>query len=142
MKDSEAKFKFIQRRAQGESYDSIARELNKSKSTLIKWSIELQSEIKNMEFEQYQSLVEQFKFTQRAKIEFLAEIVNKAREALKSKDLAQIPLKDLILVIEKYENSLNNELSQIIYRTGEYECVYDGIENELNGRYEVTKKLV
>jgi len=143
MKDAEAKFKFIQLRVKGESFDSIARELNKSKSTLINWSLELKKEIQNMEFEQYQSLLEQFKLTQKVKIEFLAELLNKTRQAINTIDLSQIPFKDLLLLNEKCETSLKDELSQILFHTGEYtKGFYDGMENELNGHFEITEKLV
>ena len=101
MKDSVAKQKFIELRAEGCSYNAIAKSLNKSKSTLIKWNRELQKEIKNYEFLLYQSLLEQQQITRKAKIEYLTELLNKAREELKKKDLTQLSVKDLICLIEK-----------------------------------------
>jgi len=81
----------------------------------------LRKEIKNHEFLQYQSLLEQYKITRKAKIEYQVELLNKAREELKKKDLTQLPVKDLICLIEKTEKNLNLEMANLVYHTGEFE---------------------
>ena len=47
MEPTEQKERFIELRAQGFSFDKIAKELGKAKQTLIDWSRELQDEIAN-----------------------------------------------------------------------------------------------
>ena len=77
MKDTDLKERFIEMRAGGDSYDKIAKELNKSKTTLILWNRELFKEIGNLEFLHYKALLEKHKLTQKAKIEFFVEEIEK-----------------------------------------------------------------
>jgi transposase len=138
--DTEAKATFIELRAKGASYDSIAKQLNKSKSTLVTWNQELNNEIQNAEFLEYQVLLEQFKLTKKAKIEYLGEQLNKAREVLKTKDLNEIPIKDLIILIEKYEKNLKDELLSIQYHTGKF--INRSFDTILELPTEIIEKLV
>lgn len=143
MKDTEAKTLFVELRAKGTSYDSIAKQLNKSKSTLVKWNQELNKEIQNAEFIECQALLEQYKLNKKAKIEFLSEQLNKAREVLKAKDLNEIPIKDLIILIEKYERSLKEELLSIQYHTGEFTSDIPTLYNMMEpASTEIIEKLV
>jgi len=143
MKYSDVKAKFIKLRAEDKSYDFIARKLHKSKSTLYQWNLELKKEIDNMKFLMYHNLLEEYKLTQKTKIEFLVKILNKIRKAIELKDIEKIPLKDLIFLYDKYEKELNDKLSKFVYHTGRYKNgIYDGLEKELNGRFEIIDKLL
>jgi len=143
MKDAIAKAEFIKLRVEGKSYDFIAQKLHKSKSTLYQWNRKLKKEIDNMEFLLFQSIIEKYKFTKKARIEFLAELLNKALEILKAKDLNKISFKDLIFLIEKCEKCMKDELSHIIYHTGEYtKNFYDSIEDEFKEGSEIIDKLM
>jgi len=48
MKNLSLKEQFVELRAKGHSYSSIAKELKKSKQTIINWSKELQFEVSNL----------------------------------------------------------------------------------------------
>ena len=59
MKDLSLKEQFIQLRAKGLSFDKISNELSTSKPTLLKWSVELDSEIANLAYLETETLLEQ-----------------------------------------------------------------------------------
>lgn len=140
MKDSEAKLRFIELRARGASYDSIAVELKKSKSTLVQWSRELEKEIQNQEFFEYQLLLEQHKLTKKARTEYLCEMIGKINDTLKTIDISKLTVKELITLLDKYEKDLNNNLSGVLYHTGEMiDESFKGIFTEMS---EITEKLV
>lgn len=141
MKDAELKEKFIEMRVAGDSYDKIAKELNKSKTTLIKWDRELSKEIGNLEFFNYKALLEKHKLTQKAKIEFLAEEIEKIKKALQNKDYDNIAIGELTKLLEKYENDLNNKIKGIQYYTGEFRSFNFNEPIVLQGETEITESL-
>jgi hypothetical protein len=140
MKDSEAKLRFIELRATGASYDSIAVELKKSKTTLVQWNRELEKEIQNKEFFDYQTLLEPYKLTKKARTEYLCEMIGKINETLKTIDISKLTVKELICLVDKYEKDLNNNLSGVLYHTGEMRT--NIIDSFLDDVSEITEKLV
>jgi IS30 family transposase len=60
MESIDVKEKFIELRAQGYSFDKIAKELGKAKQTLVDWSRELQDEIANRKALELEALYEKF----------------------------------------------------------------------------------
>ena len=99
---------FITLRANGETFDSIAQKLNKAKSTLIAWSKLYETDINDMVFLSMQSLKEEFKHTQRQKYKQLLEHLAKVDKAITEIDLTKATIKDLILVRNDIQNSLDN----------------------------------
>jgi len=99
---------FITLRANGETFDSIAQKLNKAKSTLITWSKIYETDINDMVFLSMQSLKEEFKHTQRQKYKQLLEHLAKVDKAISNIDLSKATIKDLILVRNDIQNSLDN----------------------------------
>ncbi len=141
MKDAELKEKFIEMRVAGDSYDKIAKELNKSKTTLIKWDRELSKEISNLEFFDYKALLEKHKLTQKAKIEFFVEEIEKIKKALQNKDYNNIAIGELTKLLEKYENDLNKEIKGIHYCTGEFRSFNFNEPIVLQGETEIIESL-
>jgi len=99
---------FITLRANGETFDSIAQKLNKAKSTLIAWSKLYETDINDMVFLSMQSLKEEFKHTQRQKYKQLLEHLAKVDKAISNIDLTKATIKDLILVRNDIQNSIDN----------------------------------
>ena len=99
---------FITLRANGETFDSIAQKLNKAKSTLITWSKIYETDINDMVFLSMQSLKEEFKHTQRQKYKQLLEHLAKVDKAISNIDLSKATIKDLILVRNDIQNSVDN----------------------------------
>jgi len=99
---------FITLRANGETFDSIAKKLNKAKSTLIQWSKIYEIDINDMVFLSMQQLKEEYKHTQRQKYKQLLEHLAKVDKAISSIDLSKATIKDLILVRNDIQNSIDN----------------------------------
>ena len=100
--------KFITLRADGETFDSIAKKLNKAKSTLITWSKIYETDINDMVFLSMQQLKEEYKHTQRQKYKQLLEHLAKVDKAISDIDLSRATIKDLILVRNDIQNSIDN----------------------------------
>lgn len=141
MKDTDLKEKFIKLHANGVSYDDIAKELNKSRTTLVKWNKELENEIKNLEFLKYQTLLEKHKLTKQAKIEYLTEQIKNVKTAPRGKDYSQLSFRDLIKLLEKLEADLKSETQHVVYHTGEYKEINHFDLDSLVENQEVTLKL-
>jgi len=99
---------FITLRANGKSFDHIAKKLNKAKSTLIQWSKLYETDINDMIFLSMQQLKEEYKHTQRQKYKQLLEHLAKVDKAISDIDLSRATIKDLILVRNDIQNSLDN----------------------------------
>jgi len=121
MKTKEQKEKFIELRAEGNSFDKISEMLSISKPTLINWNIEFKKEIDNLEYLKYQSILEQFKLVKQKRIEFLSEHINKINEAINKKSYEDLTIKDLILIRKEFNFELLRETNENQYYTGIFE---------------------
>ncbi len=70
MVDRETKQKFIVLKAMGKSYKTISRELNVSKTSLLKWGKEYEEEIANLKAIELEVFREKFRLTTQAQMEF------------------------------------------------------------------------
>jgi transposase len=99
--------KFIELRAGGLSFDEIAKKVNISKPTLIKWSKELKDKIDEVS----QIIEEQFLAEQRIKnivrAQKISEELDRAYTALSNTDYEDMKKKDLINIIKILEEKLN-----------------------------------
>ena len=98
--------KFIELRAEGLSFDEIAKKVNISKPTLIKWSKELKDKIDEVT----QIIEEQFLAEQRikniARAQKISDELDRAYTALSSTDYENMKKKDLINIIKILEDKL------------------------------------
>lgn len=125
MTDAELKERFIELRAEGVSFDSIAKELNKSKTTLIKWQRELESEINNFQYSIIQGLIEKYKITKQKKIEFYGKELDKIYNALEKKNYEELSIKQLHELREKLDENIEDEKRNIEFDTGEKISKFD-----------------
>jgi transposase len=121
MKTTEHKEQFIQLRAKGKSFDKIAAEMNVSKPTLIEWQRQFRAEISNMQFIEYQSLIEQFQHSKKQVIERLCKEIERINQEIEKRDLSELTIKDLYSLKTAIEAKLHNELRNIQLNTGEKE---------------------
>ena len=119
MNEPEIKERFVELRAEGVSFDAIAKELNKSKSTLIKWQKEFSREISNLHYFTIQNLLEKYRRTKSHEIEFYLKQLYKINKVLENKDYENAGLKELSELKEKFEKRLAEETAKIRYFTGE-----------------------
>lgn len=98
--------KFIELRAEGLSFDEIAKKVNISKPTLIKWSKDLKDKIEEVT----QIIEEQFLAEQRikniARAQKISDELDRAYTALSSTDYENMKKKDLINIIKILEDKL------------------------------------
>ena len=114
MKDTETKAKFIELRAQGQSYGKIAEALHISKSTCTAWEQELQQEIAGREQEHLQELYSMYGMYRASRIKHLGDTLNRIDTALAEKDLSQLPAEKLLDLKLKFERELKTEYVETI----------------------------
>ncbi|MCH8941603.1 MAG: hypothetical protein IIA48_04075 [Bacteroidetes bacterium] len=126
------KEKFIDLRSDGLSFNTIAKKLSISKSTLINLQLELEDKIRNAAYFKYQTILEKYKLKQQNNIEYHSKLLEKVKKELEDRDLTILSFKELIQLKEH----LNDNLKIFItYKTDEFE------ENEFGIKYNRTISL-
>lgn len=110
MKDQQVQSQFIQLRALGRSFASIARELNVSKPTLIAWSRKFRFEIQNLRAIEAEALLEQVCATRDARIQALAGQLKTIEAELAGRDFASVSTPRLFGLAESLRRQLRVEL--------------------------------
>ena len=87
---------FITLRADGLSFDKIAKHLKVSKVTLIQWSKLFEDDIKELQFLAMVEIKKQYSNTVAKRYETLLQQLDKIDNAILEADLLETPLKDLI----------------------------------------------
>jgi len=105
--------KFLLLRADGISFDKIAKELKVTKKTLIQWSRLFQEDIKDLQFQDMQHLKEKYKYGKSAQYEQLLKNLEKFNKAIDDADLSDATIKELHLI----RNDIILKLEQIEKRT-------------------------
>lgn len=109
MKPQELKHKFIELRAEGKSYDTIAEALHISKSTCTAWERELKDKIEVMKQEELKALYTSYSMTKEARIRKLGDTLERVEEALAQKDLQEVAPEKLLDFKLKYTDALKEE---------------------------------
>ena len=109
MKPESVKNEFINMRAQGKSYSTIAGVLKISKSTCTAWERELKDQITMFKQEQLNELYEAYYMTKEARIRNLGDTLKNIDSALDGIDLTQTPPEKLLDFKLKYMEVLKEE---------------------------------
>lgn len=109
MKEQEKRDNFIILRANGYSYNEIAKQLSISKSTCSAWQKELCDNILDLKREQLTELYKKYGMRREARIEQLGGIMEKIDTALEDKPLQDLPADKLLDYKIKYMNLLKIE---------------------------------
>lgn len=112
MKSTDKKAKFVELRASGKSYRSIADELKISKSTCERWEKELREEIEKRQDERMEELYLLYGMDRASRIKRLGETLQSMESALQSRDLEDVPADALLKMILKYHDALKAEYSE------------------------------
>jgi hypothetical protein len=116
----EKKEKFIELRAIGTSMDKIASELHLSKSTVAKWICDFESDIANRKYEEYERIVEKYNISKKERLETYTQLLEKALNELKNRDISSMSTNELIKFANTIENKIIYELHSMTYNTGEF----------------------
>ena len=98
---------FIELRAKGNSFDTIAKQLEVSKGTLINWSRDLEDEIQNYSALELDALKEKYLISKKHQIQSYGEQLATVREELSSRDLSDVKTEKLIEVEIKLLEAIN-----------------------------------
>ena len=109
MADTELKKQFIQLRSKGFSFDKIAKEMKKSKQTLINWSKDFQEEIANLKAVELESLQDELYLSTEARLKAQGAIYKKLKAEAESRDFADIPTDKLLDLLFKHEKRISDE---------------------------------
>lgn len=127
MRPIEDKVKYVQLRAEGKSYRTIAKEIGISKDTCSKWEAELREEIAERKSEQLQALYESYHMTREARIKQLGDTVKTIDKAIDVIGLDEANPEKLLDLKLKYFTALkdeylpvNNEASTFIGTNSDY----------------------
>lgn len=126
---------FILLRADGISYDKIAKDLNTAKGTLIQWSKLFESEIKELQFHSFLQIKEAYSWSKKAKYETLLKQLNKIDNAILEANLSNSSIKDLFTI----KNDILFQLENIEKKVSTKANVI--LTNELGYKEELDIKL-
>ena len=102
--------RFIELRAQGYSFEKIAKELGKAKQTLIDWSKDLQEEIANRRALELEALYEGYYLLMEAKIKKYGAILSKITTELEERDFKNVSTGRLLELYLLYFEKISQEV--------------------------------
>ena len=117
METVKVKQRFIELRAKGYSYEKIAKEMGKAKQTLIDWGTELQEEIANLKAMELEELYTKYFLLKEQRLETFGELLEKIKKEALSRELSSLPTDKLLELLLKYENHINTELVEPVYKS-------------------------
>ena len=140
MKDNEKRLAFIKARAQGKSYNTIAKELEISKSTCTKWEQDLKTDVEALKQANTEELYTSYNMTREARIKGIGELLKGIDEAIAQKDLTELPLDKLLEYRLKYARELKEEYIEPVEELEEDSL--EGILAQYNKLYKDSKSGV
>lgn len=132
MELTEVKERFIELRAQGWSFDKIAKETGKAKQTLIDWSKDLQEEIANRKALELEALYEKYYLLKETRLQTFGEMLSKIKKEIEVRDLSDVSTDKLLDLLLKYSNQVKEELIEPRFKSSE-EITEEILDRELIG---------
>ncbi len=105
--------RFLELRAEGLSYDRIARELHVSKHTLVAWGRQYKDLLDQMRTLHLESVAESYALLKRQRIETLGTQLQRIREELATRDLKDLPTPKLLDMQLKYSMVVQQEIGDL-----------------------------
>jgi transposase-like protein len=113
MENTEIQQRFVQLRAQGRTYSTIAQELGVCKRTLINWSHKFQYEINNQRAIELEALQEALVATREVRARALAAQLAAVEEEIKKRDLSQVSTSRLYSMADALRRQILRETGDI-----------------------------
>lgn len=117
METTDKKHNFIELRAQGYSFDKIAKELKISKVALLEWAKEFEDEITNLKALELEALYEKYYLLKENRINKFGILLSKIWEELETRDLKDIPTDKLLEMFNKFYAVVKEEISELKFKT-------------------------
>jgi len=109
MKSQRTKNEFVELRAQGLSYNQIAKRLHVSKQTLINWGKQLNQEIEELRALELEVLREKYYIVKQRRIELFGEEILKFKNELSQRNLKKVQTHRLYDLLIKVYTLLERE---------------------------------
>ena len=113
----ETKEKFIELRAKGHSYDSIAKKLGKAKQTLIDWGKELEEEIANHKALELEALYEKYYLHKENRLQTFGELLGKIKKEIEKRNLSDVSTEKLLELYLKYQAQAKEEVTDPVFKS-------------------------
>ncbi|MEK7400533.1 MAG: helix-turn-helix domain-containing protein [Candidatus Poribacteria bacterium] len=107
-KNLDIKERFIKLRANGESYDKIAKKLSIDRNTAIEWGKQFNKEIANMKSIRLENLIEQFTLSVEDKVKLWGNIVNRIYGTLEERSFSNDDNDKLLDMLCKVQSKLES----------------------------------
>ena len=117
MDNTAQKERFIELRAQGYSFDKIAKELGRAKQTLIDWSKELQEEIANLKALELEALYEKYYLLKETRLQTFGEMLQKIKKEVDKRNLSDVPTDKLLDLLLKYNSMVKEEIVEPLFKS-------------------------
>jgi transposase len=117
MKTEQHKYNFISLRAKGNSFDSIAKEIEVSKPILIEWNKIYREEIENIKTEAFEVFLQENKLTLKHRLELLSIIQKRLSEELQERNLDSISTSRIIDLLLKINTMTEEAVPEVNYFT-------------------------
>ena len=112
MESTIVKQRFIELRAQGLSFDKIAKDLGKAKQTLIDWGKELEEQIRNLKAIELEAIYEKYFLLKEARLQSFGIVTQRIRQEIESRDFSDIPTEKLLDLFLKYNSIIKQEIPE------------------------------
>lgn len=99
--NNEVRDQFVELRAQGMSFASIAERLGVSKTTLIGWSKDMREDVANLRQIHLESLREKYRLGTERRMELFAKQLDAVEGEIAKRDLATVPTERLFDILAK-----------------------------------------
>jgi transposase len=119
MKSTEQAANFIQLRAEGRSFNAIAKELQVSKQTAINWSKELEEEIATRRAVELEALYEKHNLTKEGRLQRLGSLLKRLQTEVEKRDLSEVPTEKLIALLLKTAEQAEKETLKLSFKDSE-----------------------
>lgn len=104
--------RFIDLRAEGKSYEAIAREMNRAKQTLIDWGHDLKEDINNGRNIKREAMMERLRMGEEARLESLGLVLDKLRAEIDKRSFADLSTDKLLDAYAKYSRHLSEAAAE------------------------------
>jgi len=119
METTEQKEKFIEMRAQGYSFDKIAKELGRAKQTLLDWSKEYEEEIANLKALELDALYEKYYLHKEQRLQTFAELLDKIKQEIDKRKLSDVTTEKLLELYLKYQAQIKEEIVEPVFKSSD-----------------------
>ena len=127
MIEQSVKEQFVEMRAQGVSFASIASRLNVSKGTLVAWSKDMKDELGNMRQIQLEAMREKYRMGSERRMELFAKQLEAVEGELATRPLNTVPTEKLFDMLVKLGHELNIADAPLTFKQKPVELVIDDI---------------